>query len=170
MKKVLKFLQLIFLLMLIFVILFPIVFAQEVKTQEIKTTFKKPLPPPVEIMFFMKSIPKVGEELTLKMRVIPLKDMPAEISCFLPEGIKPVREKGVTVQSYGKRNGHKKERKMKYRYAMGLWIGPLKAKVTKEFYFRVIILDKGKYELIACVDVLLAKWGVKEEILKINIK
>lgn len=128
-----------------------------------------PLPPPVEIEFTTENTPRVGEEVTLRLKVTPLEDMHADISCLLPEGIRPIREKGIIVRPCMDREWHRREQQTRYMEAVELWVGPLEGGITKEFVFRVVIPDKERYELIARVEAL-AKWGVKEEVLVIDIE
>jgi hypothetical protein len=60
-------------------------------------------------------------------------------------------------------------RQKEYRFAAGLWVGPLRAGKTKEFIFHIKIAQKGSYQLVCIVDAL-AKWGVKEQPLIVNIE
>lgn len=96
--------------------------------------------------------------------------MHVEITCLLPEGIEPVREKGILVRPYtDNREGRNIDQAMKYTEAVDLLVGELNAGITKEFSFRVVIHNKQKYEIIARVSALV-KWGEKEEVLKIDME
>ncbi|TBR18799.1 hypothetical protein EPO66_01135 [bacterium] len=125
--------------------------------------------PPVNIIFTTQNTPQIDVETTLILKVTPLEDMHADISCFLPEGIEPVRENGILARPYANRQQHNQGQQPRYRYAIELWVGPLSAGITKEFTFRVKVPDNKRYELLARVEAL-AKWGVKEEPLVINIE
>ncbi len=133
------------------------------------TSANAPQPPPVDIVFTAVNTPIAGQELILTLKVTPLEDMHADISCLLPEGVEPIREDGIMVRPYMDRQPHNQEQQIRYRYAIGLWVGPLTANTAKEFTFRVKASDKGNYGLIAHVEAL-AKWGIKEEPLAINIE
>lgn len=158
MKKILKCIQLMLLVIGVTFVVSSYIFVQE----------SGPLPPPVDIEFTMEDIPRVGEEVTLRLKVTPQEDMHADISCLLPEGIESIREKGLMVRPYRDRR-YGEQQQTRYRQAIELWVGPLKGGATKEFVFRVKVPDKERYELIARAEAL-AKWGVKEEILVIDIE
>ena len=128
----------------------------------------EPQPPPVNIEISMRTISKVGGTVELKIKVTPEEDMHADISCLLPEGIKPVREKGVIVRPCMEREGLDLQQQTRYMEAIELWVGPLEAGATKEFSFQVLIPDKEKYEFIARVEAL-AKWGVKERVFAVQL-
>ena len=165
MKKISKFTQSIFLVTgVIWAILSSYGLAQEIGTGA-----AGPLSPPVDIEFSVGNISGVGEEVELKIKVTPQEDMHVDISCLLPWGIEPIRERGVMVRPYRSREPYDIEREMRYMEAIQLWVGPLEAGVTKEFSFRVVIPDKERYEFIARVEAL-AKWGVKEKVFGIEIK
>ncbi len=140
-------------------------------TRQIAASTGEPSSPPVNIEFTLENTPSVGEEAVLKLTVTPLEDMHADISCLLPEGIEVGREQGVMVRPYmgmGLEEPlfHEQEQII-YTEVIELYVGLLKANITKEFTFRVIISDNQTYELIARVDAL-AKWGVKQKNLVIN--
>ncbi len=126
------------------------------------------LPPPVDIEFGAETTPIVGEEIELKLKITPFEDMYVDISCLLPQGVKPVREKGVIVQPCRQEYLLYVQPETLYIEAIHLWAGRLKANIVKEFTFRIIIPDKQKYELIARIEAL-AKWGIKDGILTIDI-
>lgn len=161
MKKILKLGQSILFIVVILAIVSFSVFAQE---------SVEPLPPPIEIIFITENVPQLDSETVLKLRATPLEDMHAEITCFLPEGIEPVREKGILVRPYiNDRDMLNIEQAIKYTEVVDLWIGQLRAGITKEFSFRVIIHNKERYKLIARVAAL-EKWGEKEAVLNINME
>ena len=139
-----------------------------VLAQEISPAPARPLPPPIDIEFDAETTPIAGEETELKLKIIPLENMHTDISCLLPQGVEPVREEGAIVQPCRQEHLLYSQPETIYIEAIRLWVGPLKANIAKEFTFRVIIPDKQKYELIARVEAL-AKWGVKEVILTIDI-
>jgi hypothetical protein len=130
------------------------------------------LPPPVDITLTTQNIPAIGEAVTVVLRVTPLEDMHADIRCLLPEGVKPVMDPGLMVHLYEDRYLQSEQAFASYppvqREVIGLWVGPLPAGETKELVFRVTITEAGTYEFTAVVEAL-AKWGIKEETLSINI-
>lgn len=136
--------------------------------QGAESAVERPLSPPVNIEFSIDSTPKLGEEVTLRLTITPLEDMHAEISCLLPEGVEVIREKGIMVRPYRERF-HTAQKLPMYRQAVVLSVGPLKGGITKEFVFRAKVSKVGQYELIAQLKAL-AKWGVKEEFLVLNIE
>lgn len=137
--------------------------------QEIGLAAAGPQPPPVEINFSIGTIYRVGEEVELKIKVTPKEDMHADISCLLPWGIEPVREEGLMLRPYIGRYPPDIQRQSRYRQEVALWLGPLAGGIAKEFSFRVVIPDKERYEFIARVQAL-AKWGLKEKSLIIDIQ
>lgn len=128
-----------------------------------------PPPPPIDVKITAENIPQVGEEVKLKIEVIPQEDMHIDIRCLLPEGIRLVEKKGFMVRPCIGRERYRKETQTRYREAVGLWVGPLEGGITREFVFRVMIPDKKRYPFVVCVDAL-ARWGSKEEILIIDIE
>jgi len=130
----------------------------------------EPLPPPVNIEFTTESTPAVNTETIFKLKVTPQEAMHADISCLLPGGIEPVRDEGIMALPYEDSYPFPNtESQPIYTQKISLWVGPLEAGITKEFTLRAIIPDKNRYELIARVEAL-AKWGIKDEILVIDIK
>ncbi len=101
------------------------------------TNDNSPQSPPVDIVFTSVNSPVAGQELTLTLKVTPLEDMHADISCLLPEGIAPIREDGIMVRPYMDRQPYNQEQQVRYSYAIGLWVGPLTANTAKEFTFRI---------------------------------
>lgn len=154
-----------FVIGIILTIFFPSTFAQE---------GGGPLPPPVEIEFTAENTPIVGEEVTLKLIVIPLEDIHADISCLLPEGVRLVEE-GVTVCRHNPHDdigrylyGFDIEDRLRYTREVQLWSGPLEGRITKEFFLQVVVPDKKRYELIIQVEIL-GEWLVKEKSVVIDI-
>jgi hypothetical protein len=117
----------------------------------------------------MGTTPKIGEELELKITVIPEEDLTAEITCLLPDGIEIVRQKGLIIMPYRHRGWPVTQEPQRiYNQALRLWAGPLKAATPQEFAFRVVILQKTTYEFIARVSGL-GEWGVKEKAYTITV-
>ncbi|MEK6714495.1 MAG: hypothetical protein AABY43_00405 [Candidatus Omnitrophota bacterium] len=131
----------------------------------------EPLPPPVNIEFTTENAPSIDTETVLKLKVTPQEDMHADISCLLPEGIEPIRKEGIIILPYDDRGQFFSDgpNQPVYTQKIELWVGPLETGIAKEFTFRVIISDKNKYELIAVVEAL-AKWGIKEQSLVMDIE
>lgn len=150
-------------------ILFPAILILRVSSYASAQSSPGPQPPPVDIKLAMVGAPRIGEKTEIKLTVTPLEDMDADISCLLPQGIEPIREEGIMLLPYRERYIYDIQREMEYQYAVGLWIGPLKAGITKEFTFHIIVPDKQLYQLIAHLEAL-AKWGAKEDVLVIDIE
>ena len=165
MKKIPKILSLVFAAPIIIWT----IFLSQGFTQDIGTSSGGLQPPPIDIAFTLENSPQAGQEAVLKLKVIPFEDMHADISCLLPEGIEPVREAGVMVRPYEEKHWRNRQQQPSHIEVVQLWVGPLTAGTTKEFVFRVKVPDKERYELIARVEAL-AKWGIKEEVLVIEIK
>lgn len=127
------------------------------------------LPPPVDIEATTENTPQVNQEVTLIIRVNPLEDMHADISCLLPEGVKAVRQEGIMVQPCMDRYLHEGHTEKRYNEAVGLWVGPMQGNTIKEFRFKVVMLEKEKYEFIVRFEAL-AKWGVKEQVFVIDLE
>lgn len=136
---------------------------------EIKANTSEPLPPPIDIKFTLENVPIEGGEAIVKLKVTPSEDMHADISCLLSEAVEPVKEGEVVVRPYVGRHPSAGQQSTIYAETVELWVGFLEAGITKEFTFRVIIPDKNRYELIAVVEAL-AKWGMKEQSLVIDIE
>jgi hypothetical protein len=138
-------------------------------TQNVEGNTGGPLPPPVNIEFTVVNTPQAGEETMLKVIVTPLEDMHADISCVLPEGVRLVMEEGLMLHPYMDRHLYNEQEFPLHREAIGLWVGPLAGGESKEFAFRVVISDRGSYGFLAIVEAL-SKWGIKKEVLVIDIK
>ena len=159
-------------LKLIFLITGVISLLFTISTHSVTAENGGPLPPPVEIAFTLENAPQAGGEAILKLIVTPLEDMHLDISCALPEGVMPVMEPGIRLQPYENRDINSMEAptifQPMYKEAVGLWVGPVTAGQTKEFVFSITITESGNYEFVAVVEAL-AKWGVKQEILALDV-
>lgn len=133
-----------------------------------------PQPPPVEISLTTENINVApGDEVVLHLKVTPLEDMHLDISCVLPEGVMPVMVPGIMLRPYMERDMHRFDDPFMgmpmQRDAVVLSVGPVVGGQMREFAFRVIIPETGNYEFIAVIEAL-AKWGIKEKNLIIEVK
>ncbi|MFH1622390.1 MAG: hypothetical protein ABIA97_04635 [Candidatus Omnitrophota bacterium] len=142
-------------------------------TNNVTANSNGPMAPPLDIAFTLDNTPQVGGEAVLKLIVTPLEDMHLDISCALPDGVMPVMESGIRLQPYENRDINNMEAPTIYqpmcKEVVGLWVGPVAAGQTKEFVFSVTITESGNYEFVAVIEAL-AKWGIKQEVLIINIE
>lgn len=127
MKRIYQFLGIAFVSMMIAGLIVPMVFAQ---SDDIERS--GPLPPPVDIEVTTENTPQVNQEVTLIIRVNPLEDIHADISCLLPEGVNVVRHEGIMVQPCMDRYQPEDTAEKRYNEAVGLWVGPMQANTVKE--------------------------------------
>lgn len=123
--------------------------------------------PPVDIEFIAPGNPHINQGLTITIKVTPQKDINARLSCLLPIGVEPIKQKGAIILPYWDVYFFNKERKDKYLYAAELSLGLLKAGSPKEFAFRVKVSQKGSYEFLAILDAF--SRGKKEKVFLVEI-
>lgn len=129
---------------------------------------EKQLPPPVNMEFTAENTPEAGKEIILKLKVTPLEDMHAEISCLLPQEIEPIIDNNVRVKLYKEKQPISQNLSV-YKQKIVFYTGPLKGGIAREYLFRIKVSDIGKYELIGRAEAL-AKWRIKDNKLVLNIK
>jgi hypothetical protein len=115
-----------------------------------------PLPPPVSLECSTIGTPEAGKNIPITVKVTPQEDMYLDISCFVPQGIMPVYGKGIRIRPH---NG---------QLVVGLWVGPLPGRITREFTFQVTAGGTGSYKLV-CAAQALARWGETEEAYTLNV-
>ena len=125
-------------------------------------------PPPVELQFSIDNPPAGIGEVKLKLSLKALEDMHADISCLLPEGIEFVDNGSTNLRPSDEVKILDGDKPVFYPEAAELFVGPMVAGTTKEFSFSVRINNKGVYKLIARAQAM-AIWGIKEEVLVIEI-
>lgn len=124
---------------------------------------------PVNIEFAIENTPRVNEEISIKIRVVLLENMHADIGCILPNGVHLVGGPEVRLRSYSDQRPYAEQDAYRLNAeAIELWVGPLLAGEVKEFTVRMIISSEGHHDLVVIVEDL-EKAAVKEVIIGVDV-
>jgi hypothetical protein len=121
--------------------------------------------PPVNVEFKLMNTPQVGGDAEIKLIVTPQEDMHIDISVLVPEGLKARPEDGFPIMPQNNASMNPVSSKSSAEL-INFWVGPVKAKDTKEYVFHIKISEQGKHSLVAQIRDLM-QYGVKQEVLEI---
>jgi hypothetical protein len=124
--------------------------------------------PPVDLDIFYQETGSSGNEVEIFFEITPREDLHLDISCVIPEGVEPELTKELYLRSYRPELPFEnfKER-MKYKNAVTMHAGPVKAGEMMSFSFKVRI-DPSRENTFILQAKSVTQSGMQEKLLTIG--